>query len=464
VTGDRVQRHLSTLAVALVAGGFGTLTALAQTRTDGGSVSTARISSQLEFNDNYDLRDDSLGDALIWNTVIGFGLERYTRIEEFVADVEGTLRIADLPEIGDEAEFDNPLITLGYQRAVEDSEIGFNVRFNRADIEFFDPLSDIDPNGEFDDTRGGGTRESFRGNFNLGLNTQGPVSFGLTGNYSDISFTDTDDPDLDSRRRGSVRGNVGFRLSPILELTTGARYSLEDINDDQDTERETVRGDIGFVGSINPRARLTARVGYSEVETRRNSGDERTSGFVGDLGVAITQRGGDEVRANLSTDLDENGERYSVTVGSTRNWPNAELDGDIGLSTSGDTDVRVVGNVSYLYALPRTEFSATFRQIAGVDDDGDDVLNTFASIGVRQSLDRLSSVNLQLNGGLTRNESAENDDTERLNFSASFSRALTRDWRWNAGYRRELRDDDRDGRAVSNSVFVGINREFRAIR
>lgn len=428
-----------------------------------GAVTSAFIASELEYNDNFDLRPDSAGDAYLWNNIVGADIERRTSIDTFIASAQGTLRFADLPVTGTETDADDGRLALAYDRVVEDSAIGADLRFQYVDVNFFDPLSDIDPNGNFDSTVGGGTRQSLRGGFNVDLNTNGPVTVSLVGRGNDVRFVDNTDPDNFDRQDVSLDAQVGFVVSQTLRYTTGAFYRYETRDDLEDTDIETVRADVGIVGDINPRARLTGRIGYSEVETRRDSGNDTDSGVVGDLGVVITQQTG-EVRGGVTQIVDENGTRTSVTVGAVRNWPNGTLDGDVGVSVSDDTDASLVGNVSYSYALPRTTFRASFRQVAAVDEDGNDVLNTFASVGLSQAVTNVSAINLNLSGGLQRSQDDSVTESERVNLSAAYVQTITRDWSWNLGYRYELQDDEGQERATANSVFVGLRRDFSTIR
>ncbi|MGS4946286.1 hypothetical protein ACVDG3_12465 [Meridianimarinicoccus sp. RP-17] len=455
------MRQRNVIIAAGLAGTVATLSVHAQEAAR--TVTTARISTELEFNDNYDLRDDSAGDSVLWNTTIGAGLRASTSVDQLAFDASGVLRVADLPGSGTDTSADNPIVSLAYDRAVDDSEIGFSVVGQRADLDFFDPLSDLDEDGNFDDTSGGGTRNSVRLRANIALNQDGPISLTGFGSLSDISYEDTSDPDLNDRRNANLGAEVGFRLSPILRLTTGASVGRDDIDDDTETERNRWRADVGMVGQINQRATLTARIGYSRVETDRTTRDETEEGIVGDVSVVFDERRG-QTSLSFATTLDENGERYTLSYGKTVAWDNAEITASLGVSTNEDTDPRAVGSIDYQLTGRDTQLTLGLTQNAATDDDGRNVLNTNALARVERVLTRTSSIGLTVQGGLQRIDDDSDESTERLNVTAQFNHALTEDWNANFGYRYRYRSNEIDEESLSNSVFVGLERRFQASR
>lgn len=425
-----------------------------------GRQQEVRFSSTLEWDDNYNLNTDSLGDALLWNNVVGYGMERRNLTDEFILDAQGTIRASDLPQLGTDVDADDANLFLSYGRIIDDNALRFDLRYQHVDVAFFDPLRDLDIDGGFDDpTTADGTRQSLRSNFAMTLNGDGPVSLDLTGAASRIDYYDTTDPNLEDRDRGTLRADVGFALSPILRLTTGAFYDREIVDNAEDLNRQTIRGDVGFDGLINPRLRATARIGYSEVETERNNVTDTTTGMVGDLTFTATEKTG-ETRFGIATRLDENGTRSDATVGKTLVWNRGQLDGDIGVSVSKDTDLRPIGRLAYTYNLPRAQLRANFRQITTVDEDGEDVINTALDLGYTQQINNVSSFDVSLGGGLQRFENSTSNPSERLNFTAQYNHALTRDWALNTGYRHRMRDNETDNRANSNAFFLGVSRNF----
>lgn len=458
-----MRQHRLALAAALLGSTAAGIALSVNAQENPRTVSTATIASNVELNDNYDLRSDSLGDAVVWTTTIGAGLRSRTLVDELSFDVSGDARVADLPVTGSDTAFDNPSFTFGYGRTVDDSNVAVFARGQRADIEFFDPLSDVDDDGNFDDTTGGGTRTSLRAGVDFEFNGDGPISLSGTGRFDDITFNDTTDPDLNDRLTASLGGEVGFRVSPILQLTTGASFTRDDIDDAEQTERETRRADVGFVGALNQRTTLRVRLGYSQVDTDRITGNETEEGVVGDVTMQIDEQRG-ETRLSFGNSIDENGARYSLSYGKSVQWDNTVLDATIGLSTNSDTDVRLIGDISYQLTGRDTQLTLALRQAATTDDDGRNVVNTGGSVLLERFLTQTATIGLSIDGGLTRVEDSNDSDSERLTASATYNHAITEDWSANLGYRYRYRQSEGEDPANSNAVFFGVTREFQASR
>jgi hypothetical protein len=436
-----------------------------QAQNNARAVTTAFVESQLEFNDNYDLREDSLGNALLWTTTLGFGLNTFSDVDQLSLSARGSVRASDLPVEGSTLSADNPIVVIDYGRQVDDNSLGFNLRYNRADIAFFDPLSDIGPDGQFDDTRGDtGTRQSLRAGFDFALNEDGPVSLTGVGAINDITFTDTTDPDLQDRMLNNARVELGIAVSQTLRFTTGAAYALTDYASGTDNENDstTWRGDVGMQARLNQRATMVGRIGYSEVTTQRNTGKEIESGIVGDLGFVVLEKRG-ETRASVGSIVDENGERYTVSVGKLVNWDNASLNTNLGLSTNEETELRFVGNIDYSLIGRRNQLTFGFAQTA-TTDDGDNVLFSNGRVSYSHLLTQQTTMNLLAVAGLERYENDSAPNVERLNMTASFNHSLTRDWSINAGYRYRQRNATDEDISQSNAVFFGVQRDFISSR
>ena len=429
-----------------------------------GTRTNFSIASDIEYNDNIDLSQDERS-GLIWNNIFSYGVLSRTTVDTFSFDARGNARVIDGENQNTETDADDIQTGLAFARVVNDTSLSFDARYRRNRLNLFDPLQDLDNDGAFDETATGGRRESLRTGLSIALNTDGPVSFLGSADYSAIRFSDveTDTPgNFENRDRGEVDGELEFRLSPIVGLTTGVSYG-EDIYESGDTDRRRLRGDVGANLRVNPRVTARARLGFSEVDTTRRGVEERRTGAVGSLNFVINQPRR-QTRFGTNVNLNENGQRFRVNVGRTLETDSTNLDADIGLSTSDETDVNVVGRVAFTYAQRRSELGVNLRQTATVDEDGNNTLNTFAGLNFRQSLTRRSSVSFGLNAGLRRNLDVDDDDTERAGFTAQYTQSLTPDWSWNAGYRGRYERGANDEARTSNAVFVGVRRSFASTR
>ena len=424
---------------------------------------TAFITTGLEWNDNYNLTSDSVGTALIWTTTIGAGLVTSTPVDSFDLAVRGSLRVSDLPEIGVDALLDDPTLDLAYSRRVDDDGIELTAQYRRVDVDFFDPLRDINPDGSFDDTRGTGTRETIRAGFGMVLNEDGPLAFDFGISAFQRNYYDTTDTGLFDQDDFFGRAEVRARVSPLLSLTVGGRYEEQNSDNTSQTEKNRARVDVGFDARVN--ARLTARVrlGYSEVETKRNGNTTRSNGRVGGIDFITAARNG-TLTYGARSELTENGTRNTVDIARSLQRDDGDLNLSLGLSNSDSTPVRPVGRLAYTYRNPLTLVDLFFQQSARVDEDGNDTLNTTLGLGYTRTLTRVSSLSLDLLAGLERFEEEERVNNERVTFSARYNQQLPQEWVASIGYRLQVRDSETDDRSDSNAVFIDLTRRFEALR
>lgn len=427
---------------------------------------TARFLSTLELDDNYDLRKDSLGNALLWTNTLGASLTDNTRTDRLFLDAQGSYRFSDLPSIGTSSTFDDPRLRLDYLREIDDNVLNFSANYRRVDNNFFDPLGDINPDGSFDDESGDATRETFGFQAGILINDDGPVSFEFDANYRERNYYDTDsNDDLSDQKRYFGRTEVGFRVNRLVRLTVGTSYTFRDSESDTGTDREIRRVDTGMDLDINERLTAKFRIGYTEAEKERNSDGSKTKeeGYVGDISFIAEMPNG-EVRGGIGTDIDENGSRSTATIGRLITFANSELDADIGVSASDTTDLRPVGEIAYRYTLPSSEFSFGLRQFATVDEDSRDVVNTNLNLSYFHRLTPVSSFNISILGGLTRYENSDREDTERVTALASYNHALTEDWSADIGIKHRTRSSQDDSFASSNSIALTLRRDWQALK
>lgn len=422
---------------------------------------TARINTTVEANDNYNLQSTSLGNALIWTTTMGLGYATSTVVDSLTADIAGSVRVSDLPVKGGEVTFDNPVFNLHYNRGVNDDFIGFNFYYNRADLNYFQPLIGVNPDGSFDTVSSSGTRETLRSSFSLLLNQNGPISFDLVADTWQLNYYDAD-PTLTDQSRSNVDAMLGFRLNPLFVATLGAGYRYKVNGNSIHTNITTTRADAGFNADLNQLTTAQFRLGYATVDTENDLGTSTRSSIVGDLSLQSQLKNGN-IRGAVFSRIDENGPRLDVTVGRLYQWQYGSLDGTIGGSTSDSTDWRMIGNVAYTYQLQSSRITANFAQLTTVDSQSQNVINTNFTLGYTQKVTNVSSVGIAFLAGLIRYQNSTRDPTERTAVTLSYDRALTPDWTMNFGYRHRFLNSNTTDNANSNAVFMGLNRSFASL-
>lgn len=430
-------------------------------------VTTASIESRLELDDNLRLDEDSPGDSFIWSNIFSFGYQSVSPIDSLDADIEGNARYWDVPGDGGQFAFDDPKLFLDYERNLQDSAFGFDLFANKVDVDFFDVLRNVDTDfddGNFDNVFGGGERYELRGRVFADIGQDAPFSLSIDALGRFIDYRNTDDPDLADRNQGSAGIEAGFLINPVLRGIVGASWAGQTSNNDNITNRDTVTLDTGFNAEVNPRTTMQFRIGYSRVESRRGDEPRETDeAVVGLLDVDFDLPNGSAYTI-LSSGLTENGSRNTWIVGRLLELQTGTLDASIGASNSGDTDIRPVGRIAYEYQGQRSVLTAELEQIATVDDESRDVLNTLAGVDYALALTQLSTVSLSFLGGLTRYENDDTPDFDRFDVTLQYDHQLNRNWSANVGYRYRSRDEEDADLAESNSVFVGIRRDFATIR
>ena len=108
--------------------------------------------------------------------------------------------------------------------------------------------------------------------------------------------------------------------------------------------------------------------------------------------------------------------------------------------------------------MPRGTLNARLTRDVTPRFDDSNVLRTVARVDYDYDINNISGIGLTAT--FARNEETDGTDRlDRIDFGATYSREITRDWAMELGYRYRARNDD-DGDRDSHSVFVGINRAF----
>lgn len=425
-----------------------------------GNLKTLSFISSLQANDNYDLRADSLGNALIWTNTLAYRQQYATEIDSFNASASGDLRFADLPVVGTENSLDNGTVNVRYAREIDDSSFGFRVFYNNAELAYLDPLDYIDESDGLEDDDGTGRRQLLNGDFDLSLHEDGPLSFQFTGAYKSRSYYDTDDSDDEDRTDINLLAETGMELKEGYRALFGATYKVTDEEDSFDSERYEVY--TGLRGALSPTQSFTARIGYSQSDTTRNSGDD------GDYDGAVAQFSYDEDMRNgtfnlaFSSRLYETGRRNQISVGRDLALPAGALSASLGVANSDAFEIRPFGSLSYTTRGPTSQFTLGFSQNFNVDDDGNDVINSSLNAAYDYQVNAVSSFGLKA-GAASRielDDDATENDLVQVTLSASYNYALTRDWRISSGLTHRAKFEENDPDAFSNALFVTLTRSF----
>lgn len=426
-----------------------------------GTLKTARIISSLEANDNYNLSEESPGNALLWTNTLEFGIQQKTDVDSFNASASGDLRFADLPVLGQDTSLDNGTVRANYARNIEDNAFAFRLLYNDADLEFLDPLRTLDSNGAVDDTRGSGRRSLLEADFSLSLNETGPFSLEFSGAVRDRDYRDTTDPSLNDRLDLDFGITTGLKVASGYRALLGGTYgSSVESNDKLDNERIEIY--TGLLAEPTPTTQYDFRIGYSEFETTRDDRDTISSdGTVARLSVTEQLSNGN-VSFLATSRLYETGRRNQMSVGRRLDLPAGAFYGAIGVANNDNFDIRPFVNLSYSMFRPTSQLTFNFNQALDVDDEGNDVLNAGLSADYSYQINQVSSIYLSALAAnrLQLDDASTENDISRITLIAQYNHTITRDWQMSTGLRHRSRYEEYDDNALSNAFFVTLTRSF----
>ncbi|MGH9270615.1 MAG: hypothetical protein ACRDZ2_05015, partial [Ilumatobacteraceae bacterium] len=320
-----------------------------------------------------------------------------------------------------------------------------NYRQVDLDATSFDLVLD-EETGAVEDIReiaGDATERRYNGGFSLDLATNSRSSYELDfeGTRFDYSGGDTGN----RTPRTTLEGDALWllALNPVLSGTLGVGFSDFDADTDRETQIRQGQVEAGVIYDQSEALQLRFAAGYATYEREQRS-------------PVPTPPGQPQQFGPLETVNDEGG--YVLTGGLRYLFEAASVNAELRLSDAAP-ETRLSGFVRASYDLPRGELSGRVFQNYGGGNGGQEIRVTGAGIGLVHEINTVSQLAFDVT--LARQEELDTDDpdTDRLNFTATYSRALTEVVSANVGYRFRSRDEDPES-ADSNAVFVELGRSF----
>jgi hypothetical protein len=409
MTGRRQRRLMAGTALALL------LPLGGAAQETGGLRLTFGVGFRVETSSNLGLETPDEGRSNQIATRLSFRLEDETRAGSLYFAASGWLRALDGPD-GTETGFESPDLSFGFRRAGARSTLDVTAFLREADLDTLRGLL-VDPDtGDVSVLSGEGTQRQTGGRIAYTFGAGEPLGLTLSAGVTDTTFRDS--PEEDDYLRAYLGATLRFALDPATEATLGLTASTYD--EEGEDRSDTLRFEAGLSRSL-PRGTISATL-YSE-DTEDGT---RT-------GLSFGQ----------SVDLASGG-RLSYSLGATR-------------GVSGDTNL--TGAVDWSQPLPRGSLSLGLRRAVTSGEDDAETLATSLSARLTQEL----TPRTDLSVGLTAAEAEETgtgDTTRTATLSATLTHALTRDWALDAGYSYRWRDEDGEGRATSDTLFLELRREF----
>jgi hypothetical protein len=381
---------------------------------EGGLRLSFGISARVESSTNPGLEVPEEPDRTTLSSRLSFGLTDTTRTGSVSLSAGGTLSTDNDDESPD--GFINPNLSLALQRFGATSTLELSAFLSENDLDTLRGFV-LDPEtGDItEDLLGDGTQRQTGGSLSYSFGEGSPWGGSVTAGLTDTTFSgDTSEVDY---KDSSLGGTLRFNLDPATEITAGLRWSRYD--EEGDDPRDTLRPELSF---------------------RR----DRPAGFVS---------------ASAFVEDTEDGDRRGLFFGRTWELPDSSLALRFGATRGVTGDLSPTGAVDWQKDLPRGSISASLRHDVQSDDNDEETIVTTASFGLTHHISPLASVNFGL-AASDSEETATSETTQNASLSAVYSHSLAQDWMLDAGVTHRIRNEDNEGEATSDTVFLELRRAF----
>lgn len=432
----------------------------------GGVKMTLGVQSSLRSDSNYSLSAPGNGRGTVFDTRLSFGLTSETRASSLSFTAATTARAAKLPApAGTVNGIEDPTLTLAYTRTGARSRLDVNARYNKADLDFVDPLTDQilieDPSapGNFILTNVTGTRTALRYGAGLETGIDMPVGLRLRYDHSELDYAGTVGTSLYDTETDSVSATLRMDLSPATQVSLTASASDYTAANTANTNRDTRSLSFGLAHQLDEVTQLTASIGQSRIVTDSTGGRVVREGTTFGLGASRAFAVG-QLGLNYARSVDTNGSRDTLSLTHARETQLAQVNMSLGLTRGSAGSTAVIANTAVSRDLAHGKLSFSLARTVSTDDSLNDVLSTRASATYAHEIDSLSSIAFGVTYARTEDGGAgATAQTDRSSLKVTYNRALTEDWQMSAGVEHR-RLDRATGTASGNAIFVTLGRSF----
>jgi hypothetical protein len=437
------------LRIAVLSCGCGLLPGQAQ-EAAGGLEVTASISPRLEWSDNLDFTADA-DSGFRASTLLSFGIDSITRAQQFQFRTSTALRY---DSSDGEVDIDDPLLSLFWARESRDVRLEASLFFRDADISSLVFEEEFDPDSLVIDT---GRRRTLATSLGLEFGREAPFGGQLALGHDRVDYRDTTDPDLVDSRTDSASLSLRFEIDPRIIARANAGWRREDTDGAIDSETRSASVGVGL--DVTKTLNVGADIGWSRIE-RSGELTDTDEGLTFGLDAIRTLKNG-TLAGKLSSEIGENGRRTEVRITRAMELKRGTLSFSAGATRTDGFEIQPLLGIDYAYELPRAQISVALSQRTDTDEDGEETLLGSLTVGYRQQLTARSS--LAATAALRQVDVLEDggNDTSRIDLSLSYTHELTEDWGLTGGYTHALNRSDAEADVSSNTVFVGLERNFR---
>lgn len=421
--------------------------------------------SSLKYDDNLRLTDPSFGSTTWWENTLILGILKRTPDSTLSFDLSGLYRIADEPIIGTESDLTDPATQLTYQRTRANSQLSLLASYRERNLAFNRALTDVNLDGIIDSNDVTGTfgdQIDTRGNLDWETGLNDPLGFRLIYSHDERRYSNSTDPNQFDNSNDIVTATTTLQMSPVLQGNLRVRYREFEAEDTVQTDRKTTTVSTGASYNISPITTVGANVGYTQVDNteRATNTNTVTESFVWSFNWRKSlPDGGINFRADQSFGV--NGTRTNATFGRNYQRVNSVLSFNAGFTRGPFDEVTPIGQLDYSYRLASSRIGATIQRRVGTSTESVETRQTLAFLTYDYLINPVSALNFSLSYIEQANDgTGPSNPRERGTFSASYSRAITRDWAMNFGYQYDMDDQGGGFDPSSNSLFLTLGRRF----
>lgn len=423
----------------------------------GGMTADFTLSQSLSWSDNVELSAADADSSLRSVTALGFALTSETRSSKFkLAARSGWQAVLSGP--GKSKRID-PSLSVDYSTESRNQALSLGFALSTADVG--GDISKPNDGGVSDNelVRRTGSRTTLGANAGWEFGREAPFGGSLGYSFSKRSYNGVEDAGFFDDRSQSLSANLRFDVTPRVTLTTGARVSRYERDNDNDMHRRSASLSLGANLKISAIDRLSLSISQDRTETERLSGDTTTEGL--SYGAEFTRtRPRGEIGVYASSRSSVAGRRVQFGLRHKMELKGGELSYDVGMIQFGDQDPRPTANLSYRYDMRSGVINVGLAQTPGVTADDEATLTTTLTGGVTYEVNSVSS--LAANFSLTDRTvlGGEDDDQRRVQAGLSYRHDLTRDWDVRGAYTHTRITETGEPNRRSNALSVSVERGF----
>lgn len=416
----------------------------------GDPLLSAAITQSFTADSNFGLDDPNPGTSYYADTRLLLGLVNETPTQTFALGLDTGLRALWEAEQDFDFTFASPsTATLDYGNEWSSGNADVFLNYRQLDRNQTDTI-DTNESETVEDLRevnNNATERRYNGGFSLELATQSRSSYQLNFAATRFDYSGGDPDTDDNTPRTTLDGDAQWLLvlNPILTGTLGVAYYHYDAENPQETRIQQGEVTAGVIYTPSEVLELSFGAGYGTYKREQ-----------------LEALGGGQF-GNRQT-LDDDG-GYVLDGGLEYEFEQATVNADLRL-TNAAPETRLSGTVRARYPLPNGALTGRVFQRYGGGDTGEEIRVTGAGIGIEHEINRVSQLEFDVNLARQEDLDTTDPDFDRLNFTATYSYALTEAVSANVGYRYRKRDEKSDAqnpdveRADSNAVFLEIGRAF----